>query len=81
MEGLLRYDADNRLVAGVAERWQISESMATFRLRPEARWSNGEPLTAHDFVFGWRKVLDPANASGIRLHPLRPEECRGGEQG
>ena len=63
MEGLLRYDADNRLVAGVAERWQISESMATFRLRPEARWSNGEPLTAHDFVFGWRKVLDPANAS------------------
>ena len=63
MEGLLRYDADNRLVGGVAERWEISDTMATFWLRPDARWSNGEPVTAHDFVFGWRKVLDPANAS------------------
>ena len=63
MEGLLRYDADNRLVGGVAERWEISDTMARFWLRPEARWSNGEPVTAHDFVFGWRKVLDPANAS------------------
>ena len=63
MEGLLRYDAQNRLVGGVAERWEIGETTATFHLRPEARWSNGEPITAHDFVFSWRKVLDPANAS------------------
>ena len=63
MEGLLRYDADNRLVGGVAERWQIDDAKATFWLRPEARWSNGEPITAHDFVFAWRKVLDPLNAS------------------
>ena len=63
MEGLLRYDADNRLVGGVAERWVIGDATATFRLRPEARWSNGEPITAHDFVFAWRKVLDPLNAS------------------
>ena len=63
MEGLLRYDADNRLVGGVAERWQIDDATATFRLRPDARWSNGEPITAHDFVFAWRKVLDPLNAS------------------
>ncbi|MCE2426338.1 MAG: peptide ABC transporter substrate-binding protein, partial [Pseudomonadales bacterium] len=63
MEGLLRYDADNRLVGGVAERWVIDDATATFRLRPEARWSNGEPITAHDFVFAWRKVLDPLNAS------------------
>ena len=63
MEGLLRYDADNRLVGGVAERWVIDDATATFRLRPEARWSNGEPITAQDFVFAWRKVLDPLNAS------------------
>jgi len=63
MEGLLRYDADNRLVGGVAERWAIDDATATFWLRPEARWSNGEPITAHDFVFSWRKVLDPLNAS------------------
>ena len=63
MEGLLRYDADNRLVGGVAERWEISDTTARFWLRPEARWSNGEPITAHDFAFAWRKVLDPLNAS------------------
>ena len=63
MEGLLRYDADNRLVGGVAERWVIDDATATFRLRPQARWSHGEPITAHDFVFAWRKVLDPLNAS------------------
>ncbi|MCE2461614.1 MAG: peptide ABC transporter substrate-binding protein [Pseudomonadales bacterium] len=64
MEGLLRYDPDNRLEAGVAERWEkTGDTMVTFHLRPNARWSNGEPVTAHDFVFSWRKVLDPANAS------------------
>ena len=63
MEGLLRYDAENRLVGGVAQRWEIRDTSATFWLRPEARWSNGEPITAHDFVFSWRKVLDPGNAS------------------
>ena len=63
MEGLLRYDADNRLVGGVAERWEIDDTTARFWLRPEARWSNGEPITAHDFAFAWRKVLDPLNAS------------------
>ncbi|MCY3624286.1 MAG: peptide ABC transporter substrate-binding protein [Gammaproteobacteria bacterium] len=63
MEGLLRYDAENRLVGGVAERWEIGDTTATFHLRREARWSNGEPITAHDFVFSWRKVLDPVNAS------------------
>lgn len=63
MEGLLRYDADNRLVGGVAEHWQLRDGSATFWLRPEARWSNGAPVTAHDFVFAWRKALEPANAS------------------
>ncbi len=63
MEGLLRYDTDNRLVAGMAEQWQFHEHSATFQLRADARWSNGEPVTAHDFVFAWRKVLEPANAS------------------
>ena len=63
MEGLLRYDARNRLVGGVAERWQLRDESATFWLRPEALWSNGVPVTAHDFVFAWRKALEPANAS------------------
>jgi len=63
MEGLLTADKDNNLVGGVAERWELREDGATFWLRKDARWSNGDPVTAHDFVFSWRKVLDPATAS------------------
>ena len=63
MEGLLRYDASNRLVPGVAERWDVRPDGATFWLRDDARWSDGRPVTAHDFVFAWRNAVDPANAS------------------
>ncbi|MAT84032.1 MAG: hypothetical protein CMD39_07050, partial [Gammaproteobacteria bacterium] len=51
MEGLLRYDEDNRLVPGVAESWEIGPEEAVFHLREDARWSDGQPVTAHDFVF------------------------------
>jgi oligopeptide transport system substrate-binding protein len=63
MEGLLRYDANNRLVPGVAERWEIRPDGATFWLRDDARWSDGRAVTAHDFVFAWRQVVNPDNAS------------------
>jgi oligopeptide transport system substrate-binding protein len=63
MEGLLRYDERNRIASGVAERWEIREDGATFWLREDARWSDGRPVTAHDFVFSWRLGLDPVNAS------------------
>ncbi|GAA5316849.1 MAG: peptide ABC transporter substrate-binding protein [Candidatus Pelagadaptatus aseana] len=72
MEGLMSYDQNNNLVGGVAEKWQLREDGATFWLRKDARWSNGEPVTAHDFVFAWRKVVDPANASeyAFILYPV-----------
>ncbi len=63
MEGLLRYDINNQLAPGVAERWDIRTDGATFWLREEARWSDGEPVTAHDFVFAWQTAVDPATAS------------------
>ena len=63
MEGLLRYDEHDSLVGAMAERWRVDDRGATFWLRPDVRWSNGEPVTAHDFVFAWRKVVEPANAS------------------
>ena len=63
MEPLTRYGASGDLVPGVAERWEVREDGATFWLREDARWSDGEPVTAHDFVFSWRKVVDPATAS------------------
>ncbi|TNF89798.1 MAG: peptide ABC transporter substrate-binding protein [Gammaproteobacteria bacterium] len=63
IEGLLRYDENNRLAPAVAERWELRENGATFWLREDARWSDGAPVTAHDFVFGWQTGLNPANAS------------------
>jgi oligopeptide transport system substrate-binding protein len=62
-EGLLRYDEKNRLVPGVAERWEIRADGATFWLRDNARWSDGKPVTAQDFVFAWQTVVDPKTAS------------------
>lgn len=62
-EGLTRYDERNQLTGGVAERWEIREDGATFWLREDARWSDGEAVTAEDFVYAWRRVQDPATTS------------------
>ncbi|AEV18286.1 Oligopeptide ABC transporter, oligopeptide-binding protein [Geobacillus thermoleovorans CCB_US3_UF5] len=61
MEGLYRLGKDNKPVPGVAESYTVSEDgkTYTFKLRQDAKWSNGDPVTAHDFVFAWRRVLDP----------------------
>ncbi len=77
MEGLLRYDANNRLVPGVAERWEIGADGARFWLREDARWSDGQPVTAHDFVFAWQTVVDPATASeyAFIMYPVKNAEA------
>lgn len=64
-EGLLTEAADGRLVPGVAERWEIDDDGRRYRfwLRDNARWSNGEPLTAQDVVAGLRRSVDPATGS------------------
>ncbi len=76
-EGLLRYDRRGRLVAGVAERWLIDDQGATFWLRKNARWSDGYPVTAYDFVFAWQNALDPAMASeyAFILYPVKHAEA------
>jgi len=77
MEGLLRYDINNDLVAGVAERWDIRADGATFWIREDARWSDGKPVTAHDFRFAWRTALEPATASqyAFILFPIKNAEA------
>lgn len=52
-------------VPGVAESWSMSKDgkIYTFNLRKNAKWSNGEPLTAHDFVYAWTRLLKPETAS------------------
>lgn len=62
-EGLLRYDRRGRLVAGVAESWEVDDLEVTFHLRKNARWSDGKAVTAHDFLFAWRHIIDPASAA------------------
>ena len=63
MEGLTRYDRRGKIVPGVAERWEVDEQGATFWLRGNAFWSDGQPVTAQDFVFAWRNALKPETAS------------------
>ena len=64
-EGLLSQDADGNIIPGVAASYDVSDDKMTytFHLRPEAVWSNGDPVTASDFVFAWQRLVDPATAS------------------
>ena len=73
-EGLVKNAPDGEILPGMAADWEVSEDgkTYTFSLREDARWSDGEPVTAEDFVFGWRHLLDPANASkyAYMLYPV-----------
>ncbi|MDG1736390.1 MAG: peptide ABC transporter substrate-binding protein [Paracoccaceae bacterium] len=64
-EGLYNQDAAGNLVPGVALSHTTNEAkdVYTFTLRDNAKWSNGDAVTAGDFVYGWRRLLDPATAS------------------
>jgi oligopeptide transport system substrate-binding protein len=52
-------------VPGVAESWKLSKDgkVYTFKLRKNAKWSNGEPVTAQDFIYSWTRLLEPSIAS------------------
>ena len=77
-EGLLTYDADGALIPGAAESWSRSADGLTyvFKLR-EARWSNGDPVRASDFVFSFRRLLDPATGAQYAnlYYPLKNAEA------
>ncbi|WP_265452414.1 peptide ABC transporter substrate-binding protein [Aeromonas salmonicida] len=64
-EGLVSEDGQGKIVPAQAQRWETSEDGLVWRffLRPQLKWSNGEPLTAQDFVYAWRRLLDPAQGS------------------
>ncbi len=63
-EGLTANDQNGKIVPGVAESWkQLDTTTWVFKLRHNAKWSNGDPLTADDFVFGIRRFVDPKTAS------------------
>ena len=74
-EGLVREDPTTLApVPGIAERWEISEDgrVYTFFLR-DAQWSNGDPVTAQDFIQSWTRMLHPALGAtyAYMLYPLK----------
>ena len=84
MEGLMRWDDRSKLALGVAESHEITDTGATFHLGKDAKWSDGKPVTAHDFVFSWRKTVDPATVSeyAFIMYPiLNAEAINKGEKG
>ncbi|MEH7009678.1 peptide ABC transporter substrate-binding protein [Neobacillus niacini] len=65
MEGLYRLDEKTKPSPGIATEHKVSDDGLTwtFTLREDAKWSNGDPVTAHDFVYSWQRAVDPATAS------------------
>lgn len=81
-EGLVRYDRRGKLVPGVATSWQQSGKRIIFKLRNNATWSDGSKVTAHDFVYAWRTLNDPATAApyaAIMYPILNAEKIQKGE--
>jgi oligopeptide transport system substrate-binding protein len=63
-EGLTNQDAHGKIVPGVAQSWSSNDNKTwIFTLRNDARWSNGEPVTAQDFVYSWQRLVEPKNSS------------------
>jgi len=75
-DGLTGVDmATGEVVPRCAESWEINDDATqyTFTLRQDLKWSNGEPITAHDFEYSWKRVLDPETLSLYRpaMHPIK----------
>ncbi|EOS57873.1 peptide ABC transporter substrate-binding protein [Paenibacillus barengoltzii] len=74
-EGLTRMDESGQVIPAAAENWDIDGTKYTFHLRKDAKWSNGDPVTANDFVFAWERVLspntDPAAPYAYQLYYLK----------
>jgi len=77
--GLTTFDAAGQTVPGAAERWETSADGLrwTFHLRPGLKWSDGTPLTAEDFVYAFRRLLDPRTAASLAyfMYPLANAEA------
>ena len=64
-EGLTKKDANNKIIGGAAETWDINKegNIYTFHLRTNAKWSDGKEVKAEDFVYTWRRAVDPKTAN------------------
>ena len=64
-EGLTKKDENNKIIGGAAESWDINNegNVYTFHIRTNAKWSDGKSVTANDFVYTWRRAVDPKTAN------------------
>lgn len=64
-EGLMREDENSKIVPGTAEKYEVSDdgTVYTFHLRENAKWSDGKPVVAGDFVYAWKRALNPEVAA------------------
>lgn len=70
LEGLTINDLSGHTQPGVAESWETKDSKVwIFHLRKDAKWSNGDPVTAQDFVYSWQRLSDPQIASPYESYP------------
>lgn len=69
-EGLFEQDEKGNTIPALAIETKVSEDLLTytFTLRDNAKWTDGRPVTAHDFVYAWRRVADPATASNYSYY-------------
>lgn len=78
-EGLVLETEDGELVPGAAASWEVSADGLSYRfhMRPDARWSNGDRLTARDFEYSLRRSCDPATLNGYSsiLYPILNAEA------
>jgi oligopeptide transport system substrate-binding protein len=72
--GLTAQDAKAEVIPGAAESWTVSDDkkVYTFKLRADGKWSDGSPVTAEDFVFSWRRLLNKETAAeyAYMLYPV-----------
>ncbi|WP_051585890.1 ABC transporter substrate-binding protein [Caldanaerobius polysaccharolyticus] len=78
MEGLMRYDQNGKVMPGIAESYTVSKDglTYTFKLR-DAKWSNGDPVTAQDFEYAWKRALDPKLGAiyAYIMYPIKNAEA------
>jgi len=78
LEGLVTYNAKGEAVPGQAIKWEVSDDGRTYRftLRDGIKWSNGDPVTAEDFVYSYRRIMDPATGAKYAniLYPIKNAE-------
>ncbi|MGV1770493.1 peptide ABC transporter substrate-binding protein [Agrobacterium vitis] len=78
-EGLTTHDANGKIVPGAAESWKVSDdgTVYTFKIRDNAKWSDGSPVTAEDFQFAMRRLEDPKTAAEYAnlLYPIKNAEA------